>query len=284
MADRYRRGVAGVGWLPMMVVALGSCGDAAAKERNLVDRLRIAVGPYRADSTLGLRLALEPGAAPDAIEPGSASGRLRERTSTWRWDVAGSVSGTHGWRVGGFGVAGAASGSASRLLQLDDRELQFEADASGSLDLDAHSVSYAWWFANSPTVAASAGVGLLRFGLKTQVEGRISVDGDASGSASGSARSAVAGWAPVLRFEYLRRLAPQWTGGIDLAWVRKPSGSLSGQAIDAGVGIEWQPTAHLGLALRYTLIDLDLRYARSGGIAKLGLRTHGPQLLATWRM
>jgi hypothetical protein len=277
-----RRGVLRAGWLALAAAAMVAPLHADDDVRPLVDRLHFAIGPFAADSTLVVRLDLGPDGVSPGNDPSPGVARLVERGATWRWDASGSLDGRHGWRIGGFRVSGGASGSGSRILIADDQPLDVDARVSGRLALTAHSLAYTRWFEAGEQSVAGVGIGLVRYALATRVEGEVRPEGQPV--LTRTLRYAVDAWAPVLRVAWLRRLGAHWRAGVDLTWVRKPSGALTGHAIDAGLGVEWQPLDHLGLALRYTADDLDLHYVRRIDTAGLRVRNRGPQLLFTWRL
>lgn len=263
-----------------LFAALATTAPAAA-QAPLRDRVQLAAGPFLAESTLAARLTPEPGALPDPVPSGPAAGALRESRRTLRWDASFGVGARHALRLGGFRVDGEANGSVTRLLEDEGRSVVVDAGARGDLSVQAHGGSWTWWTDDAGGQAFGFGLGVVRYALRTRVEGVVVVDGGTPGA--GEARYAVAAVAPVLRLEYRRALAADWRLGADLAWVRKPRGPLSGHAGEAALGIEWLPHPHLGLALRYALADLDLRFERAAGSADLAIRNHGPQLLASWR-
>lgn len=247
----------------------------------LVDRLQVAAGPYLAQSTLDVGIDLDAASVPDQLPVAPAAGRLREQGRSLRWEVAAALGETHAFRLGGFRIDGAASGSTTRLLEDEGRPVVVDASARGDLTLSAHGASWAWWLARDEVRAWGFGLGLVRYALRTRVEGRLVVDGGPPGE--GEARYAVDAIAPLLRIEYRRRLADHWRLVVDAAWVRKPRGALSGDATEASLGVEWLPHPRFGVGLRYAASDLDLRFERRIGVGTLGIRNHGPQLLAAWR-
>lgn len=263
-----------------LFAALAAAAPAAA-QAPLRDRVQLAAGPFLAESTLAVRLAPEPGALPDNVPPGPAAGALRESRRTLRWDASFGVGERHALRLGGFRVDGEANGSVTRLLEDEGRSVVVDASARGDLSVQAHGASWTWWTEDAGAQAFGFGLGLVRYALRTRVEGVVVVDGGPPGA--GEARYAVDAVAPVLRLEYRRALGADWRLGAELAWVRKPHGPLSGHAGEAALGIEWLPSPHLGLALRYAFADLDLRFEREAGTAGLSIRNRGPQLLASWR-
>ncbi len=265
----------------MWAAALAAAPAHAADPAPLVDRLRVSAGPFAARSSLGIRVAVDPAALPESIGATPGSARLRERGRTWRFDVSGTFDGRHGWRIGGFRVAGDARGEGSRVLVDDQREIRIDGSARGRLAIQAHALSYAWWLVADDAHALSLGLGLIRFGLSTEVEGRLAAEG--VGEVSGRARYGQDAFAPVVRVESLHRLSPRWRAGAELAWVRKPNGPLTGSAFDASLGVEWRPAPPIGLSLRYAWTELDLAFARRLGTARLDIRTHGPQVLASWQ-
>jgi hypothetical protein len=248
----------------------------------LVDRLQFAAGPYLAQSTHEVGIALDPAALPTELPGGPADGRLRERGRSLRWEVGAALGERHAFRLGGFRIDGTAAGRTTRLLEDEGRPVVVDASARGDLALSAHGASWAWWLARDADRAWGLGLGLVRYSLRTRVEGRLVVDGGPPGE--GEARYAVDAVAPLLRIEYRRRLGPHWRLVAEGAWVRKPRGALSGDASEAALGVEWLPHPNFALGLRYAASDLDLRFERRAGTGTLGIRNHGPQLLAAWRI
>lgn len=263
----------------LALVALAPAAFAAPPP--LLDRVRVAAGPFLAQSTLRVGVAPDPAVVPEPVPSGPAEATLRETGNAMRWDLGVTWGQRHTLRLGGFQVDGEAEGSATRLLEDEGREVVVDASARGELELEVHTASWSLWTDEHAGQVFGAGLGVVRYALRTRVEGTIMVDGGPPGS--GEARYAVDATAPMLRLDYRRRLAPAWRLGVEWAWVRKPRGSLSGDATEAAVGIEWLPHPHFGLALRYAVADLDLRYEREAGTATLEIRNHGPQLLAAWR-
>ncbi|MCE3003177.1 MAG: hypothetical protein LW860_10845 [Xanthomonadaceae bacterium] len=263
------------------VLAALSLVAPAVGAAPLVDRVQLAAGPYLADSALDVGLSLDPAALPDNVPSGPTDGRLVERGRSLRWEVSAALGESHAFRFGGFRVAGTAEGSTTRLLEDEGRPVVVDARARGDLALSAHGASWAWWLARDDERAWGIGLGLVRYALRTRVEGRLVVDGGPPGE--GEARYAVDAIAPLLHIEYRRRLGADWRLVAEAAWVRKPRGALSGDATEASLGVEWLPHPHFGLGLRYAASDLDLRFERRAGTGRLGIRNHGPQLLAARR-
>ncbi|HLR77447.1 MAG TPA: hypothetical protein VK062_00200, partial [Burkholderiaceae bacterium] len=59
--------------------------------------------------------------------------------------------------------------------------------------------------------------------------------------------------------------------------------SISGDAVDFNAKITYFPLRHLGVALGYIYNDLDLDFDKSRFNGDLDIKTHGPQLTATYR-
>lgn len=262
----------------LLALALAAPAHAQAPLR---DRAYLSVGPFLADSSVRVALAPDAGTVPEPLPPGPAEGELRESRRTLRWDAGVAIGERHALRVGGFRVEGEADGSTTRLLEDEGREVVVDASARGDLRLDVQGASWTWWTDGSREHAAGFGLGVVRYALRTRVEGVVVVDGGPPGEGEG--RYSEDAIAPVLRLEYRRRLGDAWRLGVEVAWVRKPNGPLNGDATEAALGFEWLPYPHFGLGLRYAWADLDLRFERSAGIADLSIRNRGPQLLASWR-
>jgi hypothetical protein len=274
-----RRALAWVGMAALVVVSADVQADPLGSP--LVDRLRLAAGPWLADSTLRLGAEVEAGVVVPGQPAGRGAAELSERENSWRWELAARLDETHGVRIGGFRIAAEAAGSASRVLLDDDRQVQVDAAARGSLSLSVVGIAYTHWLRADDDRAYAVGLGLARYRLATRVEGQIAVDGATPGR--GTASYAVDAPAPQLRFELRQRLGPRWQLAGELAWIRKPSGSLTGHAAEAAFGLAWQATPHIGATLRYAVSEIDLQYERSQGRAALTIRNRGPQVLLTCR-
>lgn len=68
-----------------------------------------------------------------------------------------------------------------------------------------------------------------------------------------------------------------------LAYTRKGSGNVTGEALDAQVELEYFPWEHLGFSLRYNYNDVDLDFGRTRFDGNINLNNRGPQLLGTFR-
>jgi hypothetical protein len=272
--------LAGVG---VVALATSSCAaQAEPGDASLVDRVRIAAGPWLADSTVRVQAQVEPGIVDPAQPAGSGTATLRERERSWRWDVSARLGERHGLRIGGFRVSADAAGSGSRVLLDDASEVQVDAAARGTLSLSVVGVAHTWWLRADEARAVGLGVGIARYRLATRVDGRLTVDDGPPGA--GTARYAADALAPQLRLDLRQRLGPRWQVTGEVAWIRKPSGPFTGHAAEAAVGLGWQPGERFGAVFRYAVSEVDLRYRRPQGQAALTVRNHGPQVLLTWRL
>jgi len=219
------------------VLAALSLVAPAVGAAPLVDRVQLAAGPYLADSALDVGLSLDPAALPDNVPSGPTDGRLVERGRSLRWEVSAALGESHAFRFGGFRVAGTAEGSTTRLLEDEGRPVVVDARARGDLALSAHGASWAWWLARDDERAWGIGLGLVRYALRTRVEGRLVVDGGPPGE--GEARYAVDAIAPLLHIEYRRRLGlgAQAAGGAQ----RRCDRSVARRGVAAAPALRARP-------------------------------------------
>jgi len=252
---------------------------AHAAELAPLDDFFVSIGIYqstndldvRVDSTLGI-----PGTSLNFQRDLGFDRRHREPT----WEIGGTIAGRHKIDAFGYHYDDTVSRSLSRDFTFGDETFTVGADLSGTLKVDVKGVSYTWFFHRSDESAFGVGLGGVRYELGALLAATLSNGDD---SVSVAERFSEAAWAPLLRAEYVHVFSPHWRAGIEGSYVKKSNGSVTGDAIDAGVKVEYFPWQHFGLALRYNLNDVDLEYRRTRISGQARLESNGPQLMATAR-
>ena len=84
----------------------------------------------------------------------------------------------------------------------------------------------------------------------------------------------------MVRAQYTRVINDQWRWNVELAGVRKGSGSVTGRAVDASVSVDYFPWKNFGFTLQYSYDDIRLDYEKYNYRGKLDLINQGPQIKA----
>lgn len=265
--------------LAMMLFGATVPWHAQAAGLGPLDGFFLSVGIYqssnnldvRVDSTLGI-----PGTNLNFQRDLGFDRRHREPA----WEVGGTIAGRHKVDAFGYSYDDTVSRTLSRDFTFGDETFVVGADLSGTLTADVKGVAYTWFFHRSDESALGVGLGGVRYELGARLAATLTNGDD---TLSVAERFSEAAWAPLLRAEYIHVFSPHWRAGIEGAYVRKTNGSVTGDAIDAGVKVEYFPWRHFGLALRYNYNDVDLEYRRTRISAQARLESNGPQLMATAR-
>jgi hypothetical protein len=254
---------------------------ASGPELEAVDRLRLAFGGYRIDNSLIARVDEVGGLPGDPVDFRRDLGfERREDTALAEIDLR--LGDRHRLAFRGYRLEREVDQALLRRdVRFEGQDFSAGARIDSRLRLQREGLDYTWLALAEARRAAGVGVGLLHYRLSA----RLDAEGldDLAGTRV-QAEASESAWAPLLRAEYRQVLGQRWRLHGEAAWVRKPSGSLSGDALEAAVGLEWFLTRRFGLGLRYAFSDIDVEVDKRDFAGRAQLRQHGPQLLLVWRL
>lgn len=252
---------------------------AAAEALRPLDRVRIAIGPFAKDNDLRLRIDDPAGALGDEFSGRRDLGLDGGSRETFR-EVALSWDREHQIHARRFAFVEEGAGRLATTVRIGDDVWPLGAEATGRLRVVVESVGHTWFPVSGERQAFGVGLGMVRYSVEGRIDGRVETTGLGDDLSLGFEESA---WAPQLGVEWVAVAGEYWRVGMAAAWVRRPGGSVSGHAFGASARVEWFPTRHVGLALRWQHNDLDLEVDRRGVTGQLRFSTRGPLILATLR-
>jgi len=261
-------------------VALGAAGHAAARA-GTVDRFNLRVGAFQIDSRIDARVDEVGGLRGDRIDF-NRDLELQRRKGSATVELEALLGERHLLGLRGF-----------RLRRsVDDVELATEflfegqrfpvgAQLDAGLEFRSVGMDYTYLLQHEAQRSLGLGLGLRHYRMAASLDALVDADG--VGSAEVSAAVSESAVAPLLRLDYRRLLGERARLRLEGAAVRKPSGSLRGNALEGQAGLEYLPSSRFGIGLRYVYsdIDVDIDKRRFAGSARL--RQHGPQLLLVLR-
>lgn len=164
--------------------------------------------------------------------------------------------------------------------RIDYRGNVYDARARvrGELRFDFGSAAYRWWFGRGND-ALGVGLGAGYYSVDGRVSGQASVNG-ISGQASSRTRAHA--WAPTLQLGWRHLFNTHWRLYMDASGVKKGGGRLYGHIYNADVGLQWQPTGHLGLAFEYDVNRIRLHQTHHAYRDSLDLKLDGPSVFVTF--
>lgn len=258
---------------------------ASAATHPALDRAWVRLGVVDARSDLDLRwdASLDlPGSGSDIDSRSDLDLRRQDRRPAFELGVL--LAERHQLKVYGRSVESRGQRELQRDLSIDGTLYPIGAEINTRFELDQLGLAWTMFAWQSERSVLGFGIGALRYqldlNLRTDVETVMEGQTVRTRLESGLTEQQ---WLPLLRAEYDHRLSEHWRIGSDLAWVRKPSGRVRGSALEAAVELEYLPSPRWGIALRYELDRVDLKYRRTALAADLKLKNAGPQLLAGWR-
>ncbi len=244
-----------------------------------LDRASISFGPYDSRNQIRGRWDAADGAIGSDFDVARDFG-TRPRTQAWMRE--GTLRVGDALELRGFGYGYRGSGSGSLASSFDFGGVRYDADAaySGGFGVDIRGLAATWYFHRDDDSSLGAGIGLVRYTIDGEVSASARIDDREGRVANGFDESAVL---PLLRIAGSVVLAPQVRAGAELAYVRKPSGSLTGHAADAALKLDWFPWTHAGIGLRWNFNRVDLGLAGRRYAGRLRVENRGPQMLLTLR-
>jgi len=246
-----------------------------------VDRFYIGAGRYWADHDLDTRWDASDVSLGTHVNFQRDLGFV-DRQDALAWSIGGSFGKARHHKLDAFGYdyEDASVRFLDRDLEIADNTYPVDAAFTGRLDLDITGVSYTWMFLQDGKRAFGIGLGAMRYDIAADLDATATVGGTPVAYANDLSEDA---WAPMLRAEYAQSLSAHWRWGASLAYTRKNSGNVTGDALDAQVELEYFPWEHFGFSLRYNYNDVDLDFERSRFDGNLELNNRGPQLLGMLR-
>lgn len=271
-------------WLALAVLA-APAANAAEPAHPALDRAWLRLGVFDARSDLDLRwdTSLDLPGSGTVVESRRDLGLQRKQRRP-AFELGVLLADRHQLKVYGRSVESGGERFLQRDLSIDGQIYPTDALVDSRIELDQLGVAWTVFAWQSERSAFGVGVGALRYQLDLSL--RADIETEVEGvPVQTQLRSGLAEqqWLPLLRAEFDRRLSEHWRLGSELAWVRKPSGRVRGNALEAAIELEYLPSPRWGVALRYELDRIDLDYRRSALAADLKLQNRGPQLLARWR-
>ena len=264
-----------------LLLAGASSTVAAQDALPAVDRFHIGAGRYWADHDLDTRWDASDGSLGTHVNFQRDLGFV-DRQDALAWSIGGSLGEErrHAFEAFGYDYDDDTVRLLDRTLLIGDNAYPVDAAFTGRLDLKITGVSYTWFFLQNGRRAAGVGLGAMRYDIEADLDATATVVGSPVAYANDLSE---AEWAPMLRAEYAQSLSAHWRWGVSLAYTRKNSGNVTGDALDAQVELEYFPWEHFGFSLRYNYNDVDLDFERFRFDGNLNLNNRGPQLLGKLR-
>lgn len=262
------------------VSLIGGIWSAAATAQDLpaLDRFRVSVGAYHSQNDVDIR-----------SDRGEFQGSevnfhrdlgFDDNQTGLVWNLAATPFRHHQLSAFGYRYDSDADKTLSQDFVIDGETFSASATFTGDLDIAVSGVAYTWFFHHSEHKAFGIGLGAVRYDVESDLFAILAAEGTVQTASAGIEEDA---WAPLLRAEYTHVLHPRWRLNIEAAAVRKPSGSISGTAIDAGIALGWYPWRHFGFVARYNYNDIDLDLDKSSYSGDIDIRNSGPQILLSAR-
>lgn len=181
------------------------------------------------------------------------------------------------WSLESRRFSGRSLARLQRELVLRGQRFPVDAEASSALDFDAEAIGWTWWTKDEARAHAFAlGFGLARYRIEARVDAAVE---EAGRTRRAEGRLSEASWLPQLRLGYAHQGRSGRRFSMEMNGLAKPSGGLSGHAVEARVGVDLWIAEAFGLGLRYQAIDVDLRReGLLGGNGGLRYRGDGPAL------
>jgi hypothetical protein len=263
----------------LLACVLAWPGLALTAPLQAVDRASLSFGPYDSRNQISGRWDAADGALGSDFDVARDFG-TRPRTQEWVREATLRLGDRLELRGFGYGYRGSGSGQFASSIDFGGVRYEAAAEYSGGFGVDIRGLAATWYFHHAERSAVGAGLGLVRYTIDGNVSASASIDDREGRVANGFDEAATL---PLLRIAGSIVLAPTVRAGAELAYVRKPSGTLTGNATDAAVRLDWFPWTHAGIGLRWNFnrVDLDASGRRYAG--RLRVENRGPQVLLTLR-
>lgn len=257
---------------------------ASSQELTPLDRYWLGVGLYHSDNNLSIRVDGEDTVAGTNVNFQEDFG-LGDEELAFVYDLGLTLGRNHQIAVTGHRYSNHAKNTLDRDLDINDELYAVGAAFEGDMEVETTSVAYTWFlFRNNEHTAFGMGLGAVRYSLDLDLAATAVVDVEGvPGTVDVGMEFNDAAWLPMVRAQYTRVINDQWRFNLELAGVRKGTGSVTGRAVDASVSVEYFPWEHFGFNLKYSYDDIRLDYEKANYRGKLDLINQGPQLMAVLR-
>lgn len=172
-------------------------------------------------------------------------------------------------------------------VQLDE-EIHFNGDVfpvqgalRGRAGFELEELTYTYWFRHDTPSPLGVQLGVLRLDGHLGLAGRIAIDEVGEAEGESVIRDRV--HAPLVGIAGRSQFHEQWRLYGEGRVIRLNVSGIHGTALSGRVGIEYQPTRHLGLALQYGGARVDARQRKRDFAGELEVGFSGPQLLLRLR-
>jgi len=174
-----------------------------------------------------------------------------------------------------------------REVQIDE-EIRFNGEVfpvqlalRGRAGFKLDELTYTAWFRHESDSPLGLQLGVLRLEGYLGLGGRIVVDDVGEAEGETSVRDRV--HAPLIGLAARHQLTRHWRLYGEGRLIRLKVSGIRGAALSGQVGIEYQPTRHLGIALQYGGARVDGEKHKDGFSGELEVGFSGPQLLLRLR-
>jgi hypothetical protein len=187
---------------------------------------------------------------------------------------------SQGFSISGYQYSKHARATLARTIEFDGNEYDASAFVQGHLRLQTIDATWHWWLAPTTQDVIGVGLGAAYYDLKGTIDGGIAVNG-LSASAHGEAEGSAV--APLLTLGWRHAFSENFRGYADFSGVRKPSGTLTGHLLNGTLGAEYYPCHNLGVALEYSVNDVDLKADEESWEGHAHIQFRGPAAFARLR-
>jgi hypothetical protein len=261
------------------ITALGFAASAQADVPEALDRVALSVGGFY--PTVDTRVSAN-GAqvAGTDVNFHRDLGLDNHRTlASVRLDLL--VFDSQGFSIGGYQYSKQAGAMLARTIEFDGNEYDASAFVHAQLRLQTVDAAWHWWFTPTARDVVGVGLGVAWYDLKGSIEGGIMVNGDAA-SAHGEADASAA--APLLTLGWRHAFSENLRGYADFSGVRKPSGEITGHLLNGTLGAEYYPWHNFGVALEYSINDLDVNADKQSWDGRARIQFRGPAAFVRMRL
>lgn len=259
---------------------------AFAEDLQPLDKYWLGAGMYQSENGLDIRVDGQ-----DQVMGANVSFQddlgFADHEISFVYDLGITLAEKHQISVTGHRYDSSSGTTLSRELDINDQIYALGAEFDGTMDIDIVSVAYTWFFHRNERSAFGMGLGGVHYSIDLGLSAVAAIDDGEAGQETATVYDdwSESAWLPMVRMQYSQVINDQWRFNVELAgvWRSEGSHSISGNAKDASVSVDYFPWQHFGFSLKYNYDDIDLRYDQPRYRGKMRLINQGPQLLAMVR-